>query len=168
MALESIDVGAAKAHVTNCLNDLKTEELTLAINGISSNGIWAAGARDNLKEAIRKLMQDGFLKLKNQLGSVSKMLALIEKYQKNRNQILDIDEKLRELREKEYYTETYTDYYAEVRVDYYGNEYYPKKTRRVQNYDVTRRINELRRKRDDLKEEMDKIKTDVENMSSSI
>lgn len=161
MAFESIDTNSLRNAISACQNRISYHTINDLINNISSNNTWQTSSRDNLKNALVKLINDRYNALSSKLQHYQSVVGLIERYKKLQSDNRNYENEISSLNPRLYYTE----YYQEKYYDEKGREQYVQKSRTVKNWNVQNRIDYLRQVIQNNNYEMSRLETQV---SSSI
>ena len=157
MAFEKVNPQTLEASVNICRNAIKYNESQKSINAISSSRIWQADAKDNLQKALDKLINTKYKKILNYLETLSTSADLISDY---KELVEDNDECSREINNLEpklYYKKKKT----VISYNSDGEEIMTVKTYTVKDKTVESRINSLKEKIKQNKENMKSIESKV-------
>lgn len=145
MAFESVDVSSLNSAIKACENAINYSNTTNIIDNLSSNDVWKANAKDNLKEALSKLISKRYNELESVLNKCKTVTGLIAHYKKIEQDIFEIERTINTLQKKKY-KET---------IDANGN------ITKEKDYEVINKINLLTEDLNNSKQELIKIERNV-------
>lgn len=168
MAFENVDPASLKSAINSCLQTLNIEANNNVINDISNINAWQSGAGNHLKYSFNTLIEPKYRDLKDSLNSCNAIADIIQKYKnlEEENQVLELQ--YYELSKRLYYNQTYTQQLppkpslngrvslGENRVRTY--------TQTVKNCNVEAQMQEISRKINANKQEMENLESKVLGM----
>jgi len=81
VALEEISVSSLRNSLNACKNSIDYGETSGIISSLSSDNIWDATAKNKLKSALNKLINDKYSKLNSEISNCLSAVNLISSYQ---------------------------------------------------------------------------------------
>lgn len=145
MAFESVEVSSLNSAIKSCENAINYNNTINIIENLSNNSIWKANAKDNLKEALSKLISERYSELERGIKKCKIVAGLIAQYKRIEQEILEKEKLMNQLQKKLYKEKT----------DENGNKIKEK------DYEVVKKIKLLTEDINNSKQELIKIENNV-------
>ena len=94
MAYENVDVQSAKNAINEIKSSINYSNTNEIISELSNNGIWNANAKNNLKNALTKLVDENYKDLQNSLDNYLSILDNIYLYKQKQAEYNNIQNQL--------------------------------------------------------------------------
>lgn len=158
MAFESVNVASLRNALTQCKNTIDHSTTDGLINSVSNTSVWQTLAQPNLKNALVKIKEERYRDLESKINEYFAIASYIESYQTLQKENEMLEEKYVSLSTRLYYTETYTTTSTES-----DGTTSTTHTRQVKDKAVETEMNEILKKINKNKEEMEELEEKVSN-----
>lgn len=158
MAFESVNVASLRNALTQCKNTIDHSTTDGLINSVSNTSVWQTLAQPNLKNALVKIKEERYRDLESKINEYFAIASYIESYQTLQKENEMLEEKYVSLSTRLYYTETYTTTNTES-----DGTTSTTHTRQVKDKAVETEMNEILKKINKNKEEMEELEEKVSN-----
>lgn len=158
MAFESVNVASLRNALTQCKNTIDHSTTDGLINSVSNTSVWQTSAQSILKNALVKIKEERYRDLESKINEYFAIASYIESYQTLQKENEMLEEKYASLSTRLYYTETYTTTSTES-----DGTTSTTHTRQVKDKAVETEMNEILKKINKNKEEMEELEEKVSN-----
>ena len=158
MAFESVNVASLRNALTQCKNTIDHSTTDGLINSVSNTSVWQTSAQSILKNALVKIKEERYRDLESKINEYFAISSYIESYQTLQKENEMLEEKYVSLSTRLYYTETYTTTSTES-----DGTTSTTHTRQVKDKAVETEMNEILKKINKNKEEMEELEEKVSN-----
>lgn len=158
MAFESVNVASLRNALTQCKNTIDHSTTDGLINSVSNTSVWQTSAQSILKNALVKIKEERYRDLESKINEYFAIASYIESYQTLQKENEMLEEKYVSLSTRLYYTETYTTTSTES-----DGTTSTTHTRQVKDKAVETEMNEILKKINKNKEEMEELEEKVSN-----
>ena len=158
MAFESVNVASLRNALTQCKNTIDHSTTDGLINSVSNTSVWQTSAHSILKNALVKTKEERYRDLESKINEYFAIASYIESYQTLQKENEMLEEKYVSLSTRLYYTETYTTTSTES-----DGTTSTTHTRQVKDKAVETEMNEILKKINKNKEEMEELEEKVSN-----
>lgn len=159
MAFENINVASLKNALITCKDSIKFSETNEILENISSNNIWDAKAKNNLKKALSILKNERFKKLENLLNKYLDVTNDLEKYKQIQSENEELLAKYNYLGTQLYKNETYKEY----TINFMGKKFLQNKNKTVIDYNVQNQMNAINRTINENEEKLKNLEIKIKN-----
>ena len=159
MAFENINVTSLRSALTQCKNTINYTRTSELINSISNTSVWQSSSQKKLKNALTKLETERYKNLEDKINLYLNIVSYIEKYKNLQSENQSLENHYSSLSGRLYYTE----YYEESHTQSDGSVVIEHHSRTVKDYGVEAEMNNVRKKINDNKQEMENLKNRVSN-----
>lgn len=159
MAFESINVSSLRNALTSCKNTINHNYTDEIIGNITNSNIWKCNSRDTLSKALSTLSTKRYKALEDRIDKYLEATSKIEKYKRLKIENENLKAQYNDLSNNLYYTNEYT----ETTTDEEGNEVTETHTETLIDYSVENEMNEIDKKIEENKLEMDRLERQVAN-----
>lgn len=158
MAFESVNVASLRNALTQCKNTIDHSTTDGLINSVSNTSVWQTSAQSILKNALVKIKEERYRDLESKINEYFAIASYIESYQTLQKENEMLEERYVSLSTRLYYTETYTTTSTES-----DGTTSTTHTRQVKDKAVETEMNEILKKINKNKEEMEELEEKVSN-----
>ena len=159
MSFEKVNVNSLKQALQYCKNNLKTSKIKELASDVASDNSWQTDSKNQLKQALNTLANTRYKELEKTLDKYIQAASKIDQYQDLERENKQLLQQNQSLNTKLYYTE----YYKEKEEGPDGEDIYVTHSRRVKDYSVQNRMNQIEDKINENKRRMNTLKNEVSN-----
>ena len=159
MSFEKVNVNSLKQALQSCKNALKTSKIKELASDVASDNSWQTDSKNQLKQALNTLANTRYKELEKTLDKYIQAASKIDQYQDLERENKQLLQQNQSLNTKLYYTE----YYKEKEEGPDGEDIYVTRSRRVKDYSVQNRMNQIEDKINENKRRMNTLKNEVSN-----
>lgn len=161
MKFESIDVNSLKNAINSCRSAVNHSATSLLVSDVMNGNIWFCSARNNLKNALSRLVYEYYKDLEITLNKYSTVASYIGEYKEKEGQNRTLQSDNINLRSRLYYEEVYQERNYNPETEDWE---YETKRRTVTNVQVERQMQANSRTIENNNNRMSTLATTISNM----